>query len=65
MFRLTPQLFLKGQYKMKYVIVSPYSGVLLEVDEDVNENRETKAIEPLIFRPMYGQPIAQGQPVPY
>jgi len=50
---------------MKYVIVSPYSGVLLEVTQQEDGSRTCRAIEPLLFRPCYATPLPVGQPVPY
>lgn len=52
-----------------YAMISPYSGIVITVMEHVDDegrsSRDYQPVEPLVFRPQYAIPLAEGAPVPY
>lgn len=51
-------------YKVYYMI-SPYSGLLMEVQEFEDGRITRSPVVPLVFRPDYAVPLQEGMPVPY
>lgn len=48
-----------------YYMISPYSGLLMEVQEFNDGKIVRSPVVPLVFRPDYAVPLREGEPVPY